>query len=287
MYDGKELERIANQLRMDSIESVFRAKSGHIGGSLSAADMIAVLYFYKLRISPENPAWTDRDRFILSKGHSAPVLYAALARRGFFGVEELRYLRQADSHLQGAPNPKTPGIDMSSGPLGQGLSAAVGMALAAKVMKKEYMVYCMLGDGEIQEGQVWEAAMTAAKYRLGNLVAILDHNHVQMSGSNEEIMPMGDIGSKFASFGWTTYQIDGHSIPRITSVLDEIGQSGHSDKPVMVIADTVKGKGVSFMEGKAAWHGAVPTQEQYDAAMEELKNHPGYYESGNGQEGTA
>lgn len=274
MYEGKELEAIANQLRIDSIEAVYRAKSGHIGGCLSAADLIAVLYFYKMRIKPDHPEWADRDRFVLSKGHSAPVLYAALARRGFFSMEELGRLRQVDSHLQGAPNPKTPGIDMSSGPLGQGLSAAVGMALAGKAMKKDYMVYCMLGDGEIQEGQVWEAAMAAAKYRLNNLVGILDCNEVQMSGSNEEIMPLGDIEAKFISFGWDTYWIDGHSVIRIIEAFDEISQGKNPDQPVMIIADTVKGKGVSFMEGKAAWHGAVPTPEQYEAAMQELGNHP-------------
>ncbi|MGI6123450.1 MAG: transketolase, partial [Acetivibrionales bacterium] len=186
MVDIKRLEEIANQLRIDTVESVYQAKSGHIGGALSAAEFIAALYFYKLRVDPENPNWPDRDRFILSKGHSAPILYAALARRGFFPMEDLKRLRQVDSHLQGAPNPKTPGIDMSSGPLGQGLSAAVGMALAGKTNNKDYKVYCMVGDGEIQEGQIWEAAMTAAKYKLNNIICILDYNRVQMSGTNDE-----------------------------------------------------------------------------------------------------
>ena len=275
MYDMMKLKTIANQLRIETIESVYRAKSGHIGGCLSAAEIIAVLYFYKMRLDPERPGWEDRDRFVLSKGHSAPILYAALAKRGFFSVEEMSHLRQADSHLQGAPNPKTPGIDMSSGPLGQGLSAAVGMALAARTMKKDFFVYCMLGDGEIEEGQIWEAAMTASKYRLNRLIAILDHNKVQMSGTNEEIMPLGDIKDKFDSFGWKTYKINGHSISEIIEILDHVTQESHEekskqDKPVMIIANTVKGKGVSFMEGKAEWHGAVPTEEQYDAALTEL-----------------
>ena len=275
MYDIMKLKTIANQLRIETIESVYRAKSGHIGGCLSAAEIIAVLYFYKMRLDPERPGWEDRDRFVLSKGHSAPILYAALAKKGFFSVEEMSHLRQADSHLQGAPNPKTPGIDMSSGPLGQGLSAAVGMALAARTMKKDFFVYCMLGDGEIEEGQIWEAAMAASKYRLNRLITILDHNEVQMSGTNEEIMPLGDLKEKLVSFCWRTYEINGHSISEIIEILDHVTQESQveksePDKPVMIIANTVKGKGVSFMEGKAEWHGAVPTEEQYDAALAEL-----------------
>ena len=271
MYDVKKLEAIANQLRIVTIDSVYKAKSGHIGGCLSSAEMIAVLYFYKMKIDPKNPAWVDRDRFVLSKGHSAPIVYAALARRGFFDLEELNHLRQVDSHLQGAPNPKTPGIDMSSGPLGQGLSAAVGMALAAKTLKKDFKVYCMMGDGELQEGQIWEAAMTAVKYKLNNLICILDNNKVQMSGTNEEMMPLGDIKAKFDSFGFKTYSVKGDSISQIIDTLDEITQSNELDKPAIIIADTIKGKGVSFMEGKAAWHGAVPSNEQYDMAIKEIK----------------
>lgn len=271
MYDLKELEAIANQLRIDTIDSVYRAKSGHIGGCLSSAEIMTALYFYKMHVDPKNPDWPERDRFVLSKGHSAPILYAALARKGFFDLEEMKHLRQANSHLQGAPNPKTPGIDMSSGPLGQGLSAAVGMALAAVTMKKDFKVYCMVGDGELQEGQIWEAAMTAAKYQLSNLVCILDHNKVQMSGTNEEMMPMGDIKAKFASFGWQVYSVAGDTIPDIIKTLDSITMDNAGNKPSVIIADTVKGKGVSFMEGKASWHGAVPTDEQYTQAMEELK----------------
>jgi transketolase len=271
MVDIKRLEEIANQLRIDTVESVYQAKSGHIGGALSAAEFIAALYFYKLRVDPENPNWPDRDRFILSKGHSAPILYAALARRGFFPMEDLKRLRQVDSHLQGAPNPKTPGIDMSSGPLGQGLSAAVGMALAGKTNNKDYKVYCMVGDGEIQEGQIWEAAMTAAKYKLNNIICILDYNRVQMSGTNDELMPMGDVGAKFTSFGFKVYNINGHSINEIIETLDAVTSDNSIEQPILIISETVKGKGVSFMEGKAAWHGAVPSNDQYKQAMEELK----------------
>lgn len=271
MYELKELEAIANQLRIDTIDSVYQAKSGHIGGCLSSAEIMTALYFYKMRVDPKNPDWPERDRFVLSKGHSAPILYAALARKGFFELEEMKHLRQADSHLQGAPNPKTPGIDMSSGPLGQGLSAAVGMALAARTMKKDFKVYCLVGDGELQEGQIWEAAMTASKYRLNNLICILDHNKVQMSGTNDEMMPMGDIKAKFEAFGWQAHCLDGASVMQIIETLDKITVDNMPGNPHVIIADTIKGKGVSFMEGKAAWHGAVPTDEQYAEAMKELK----------------
>ena len=271
MYAIKELEKMANQLRIDTIDSVYQAKSGHIGGCLSSAEIITALYFYKMKVDPKNPKWEDRDRFVLSKGHSCPILYAALARKGFFNLEDLKRLRQADSHLQGAPNPKTPGIDMSSGPLGQGLSAAVGMALAARTMKKDYKVYCMVGDGELQEGQIWEAAMTGSKYQLNNLICILDHNKVQMSGTNEEMMPLLDVKAKFESFGWQAHCIDGNSITQVIETLDSISSDNMTSKPQVIIAETIKGKGVSFMEGKAAWHGAVPTDEQYIEAMKELK----------------
>lgn len=268
MADLQQLKQIANLLRQDVIRSVYRVKSGHIGGSLSAADMIAALYFHQLRINPSDPSWPDRDRFVLSKGHAAPVLYAALARRGFFPVDDLARLRQIDSHLQGAPNLKTPGVDMSSGPLGQGLSAAVGMALAGRLEKKDFQVYCMLGDGEIQEGQVWEAAMSASKFGLNRLIGILDHNGVQMSGTNDEMMPMGDIREKFRSFGWNTVTIDGHSMEQIVQCLQE-GEK-NTNAPLIIIMETVKAKGVSFMEGKAAWHGACPNEEQYRQALQEL-----------------
>ena len=268
MADIQGLKQIAGRLRRDVVRTVYGVKSGHIGGSLSAADMIAALYFDKMRVDPQQPAWPDRDRFILSKGHAAPVLYAALARRGFFPLSDLTRLRQLDSHLQGAPNLKTPGIDMSAGPLGQGLSAAVGMALAGRLQHKDYRVFCMLGDGEIQEGQVWEAAMSAAKFKLDRLVGILDHNGVQMSGTNEEMMPLGDVREKFASFGWNTVVINGHDMAQVVEALEEA--DSNTGAPLMIIIETIKGKGVSFMEGQAAWHGACPNEAQYRQAMEEL-----------------
>ncbi len=266
-----ELREKAREIRIRSLEAVYHAKSGHLGGSFSAAEMIAALYFEILSIRPEAPQWEDRDRFVLSKGHAAPALYAALAMKGFFPLEDLDRLRMADSHLQGAPNMKTPGIDMSSGPLGQGLSAAVGMALGSRVLKKDFNVWCMIGDGELQEGQIWEAAMTAAKYRLNNLVCILDHNKVQMSGTNDELMPIGNVRDKFAAFGWRIVGIEnGNDIAEVTEVFQHVFDP-EDERPVAVIAETVKGRGVSYMEGRAAWHGAVPNNEQFAAAMEELK----------------
>lgn len=266
-----ELREKAREIRIRSLEAVYRAKSGHLGGSFSAAEMIAALYFQVLRVRPESPLWEDRDRFVLSKGHAAPALYAALAMRGFFPLEDLDRLRMYDSHLQGAPNMKTPGIDMSSGPLGQGLSAAVGMALGGRALNKDFKVWCMIGDGELQEGQIWEAAMTAAKYRLSSLVCILDHNSVQMSGTNDEIMPIGNARDKFAAFGWRTVEVaDGNDMAEVSGVFQRIFDT-EDERPTAVIAETVKGKGVSYMEGSAAWHGAVPDEGQFAAAMKELK----------------
>ena len=268
MADIEALKETARLLRTDVVRMVYKAKSGHIGGSLSAADMIAALYFERMNVYPDEPGRPDRDRFVLSKGHAAPVLYAALARRGFFPMEELGRLRQIDSMLQGAPNLKIPGVDMSAGPLGQGLSAAVGMALAGRISGLNYRVYCMLGDGEIQEGQVWEAAMTAAKYHLNRLTAILDNNGVQMTGTNEDVMPLGDVRAKLDSFGWKTIEIDGNSMPEILRALDEADIA--EEAPVAIIMHTVKGKGVSFMEGKYQWHGACPDEAQYRQALGEL-----------------
>jgi transketolase len=265
----KQLEAIAQELRRDVVKSVYTVSSGHIGGSLSAADMIAALYFYKLRVDPENPKWEDRDRFILSKGHAGPVLYAALARRGFFPMRELSILRTIKSHLQGAPGTKTPGIDMSAGPLGQGMSAALGMALGARYLNKSFTTYCMVGDGEIQEGQVWEALMAAAAHRLGNLVGILDYNKVQMTGSNDQVLPMGDVCAKFEAFGWKVVRIDGHDMAQIVRTLDSI-PSAHEGTPTMIVQDTIKGKGVSFMEGTYKWHSAIPSDEEFNLAMREL-----------------
>ena len=270
MYDMMKLKTIANQLRIETIESVYRAKSGHIGGCLSAAEIIAVLYFYKMRLDPERPGWEDRDRFVLSKGHSAPILYAALAKRGFFSVEEMSHLRQADSHLQGAPKPKTPGIDMSSGPLGQGLSAAVGMALAARTMKKDFFVYCMLGDGEIEEGQIWEAAMAAAHYKLDNLLAFVDHNGLQIDGNVTDVMNPTPIDEKFKAFGWNVIVLEnGNDLESVIAACEEAKTV--KGKPTVVVAHTVKGKGVSFMENKAGWHGTAPSAEQCAEAIAELE----------------
>lgn len=271
MADCFELQKKAQEIRIRSLEAVYHAKSGHLGGSFSAAEMIATLYFHVLNIRPEAPQWEGRDRFVLSKGHAAPALYAALAMRGFFPLNDLDRLRMYDSHLQGAPSMKTPGIDMSSGPLGQGLSAAVGMALGSRVLNKDFKVWCMVGDGEIQEGQIWEAAMTASKYKLNNLVCILDHNKVQMSGTNDELMPIGNIRDKFTAFGWRVVSIqNANDIGMVADVFESVFDP-ESEQPVAVIAETVKGKGVSYMEGNAAWHGAVPDDEQFAIAMKELK----------------
>lgn len=264
------LKKLANFIRIDVLKSVYAAGSGHIGGSFSAADIITVLYFYKMNIDPQNPKMEDRDRFVLSKGHAAPAVYSALARRGFFDLSELKYLRNINSHLQGAVSTKTPGVDMSAGPLGQGLSAAVGIALGGRYLKKNFKTYCILGDGEIQEGQVWEAMMSAAAFSLGNLVAILDHNKVQMCGTVDEIMPIGDPCKKFEAFGWKVKRINGHDIPAIIDVLDSIDDDPIG-VPTAIIADTVKGKGVAFMEGLYRWHGAVPNENEYKMALEELR----------------
>lgn len=263
------LKKQAVQLRIDTVDAIYHAKSGHPGGSLSAADIVTALYFYKMRLDPSNPNWDERDRFVLSKGHAAPVLYAALARRGFFDISELRKLRQADSFLQGASSFKTPGIDMTSGPLGQGLSEAVGICLAGKYKKQGFFTYVMIGDGEMQEGQIWEAAMSAAKFRLSHLVCFLDYNEVQMCGRNDEIMPIGNPMDKMRAFGWDAIEIDGHDMSQIVSVFD--GLDGRNDeRPLFVVAHTIKGKGVSFMEDTCLWHGGVPNSEQYTIALSEL-----------------
>jgi transketolase len=271
MLNIDDLKNVARTLKIDSLKSIYKAKSGHIGGCLSAAEMITALYFHVLRVDPSNPQKNDRDRFVLSKGHAAPVLYAALARRGFFPLEDLDHLRMVHSHLQGAPNIKTPGIDMSSGPLGQGLSAAVGMALNAHISNLNYKVWCMVGDGEIQEGQIWEAAMTASKYQLKNLVCIIDYNKVQMSGTIEKLMPVVEVESKFKSFGWRTVNIsNGNCMEEVVNTFDKLWDND-DPRPIAVIANTIKGNGISFMEGKSEWHGAIPTAEQYAQALKELE----------------
>ena len=260
---------MAARLRQDTIKMIYNSKSGHPGGSLSAADIISALYFYKMNIKTEDPKWADRDRFVLSKGHAAPVVFAALVNKGFIPREELWSFRHGNGSLQGTVNIKNPGGDMTVGSLGQYLSVSAGMALAGKMDKKDYKVYVMLGDGELQEGQVWEAAMAAAHMRLGNLVGILDNNRVQMCGLTDEVLSIGDIAAKFRAFGWNVVQIDGHDMQQIVDTLDAIPNQPDA-QPTMIIADTIKGKGVSYMEGTPAWHGGVPTKEQYEQAMREL-----------------
>ena len=266
----KELEKQAKVIRRGIIEQVYKAGSGHPGGSLSIADIMTVLYFNELNIDEKNPSWEDRDRFVLSKGHCCPALYSCLANRGFFDVSELGSFRDLDGRLQGHPDmTKVPGVDMSTGSLGQGLSAAVGMAIAGKMDKKDYRVYCVLGDGEIEEGQVWEAAMAANKYKLDNLCVIVDNNNLQIDGSIAEVMSSYPIDEKFKSFGFQIIKIDGHNIEEIMSAF-EVAKNV-KDMPVCIIAKTIKGKGVSYMENKVEWHGKAPNEEQYKIAMEELK----------------
>ena len=267
----EELEKMANAVRKGIIEEVYNGQSGHPGGSLSVADILTVLYFHELNIDEKNPKWEDRDRVVLSKGHCSPALYSCLANRGFFPVEDLKTFRKIDSYLQGHPDMnKIPGVDMTTGSLGQGLSAAVGMAIAGKMDKKDYRVYCILGDGEIEEGQIWEAAMSAKKYALDNLCVIVDNNNLQIDGTIEEVMSPYPIDEKFKSFGFEMIKIDGHNMQEI---LDAFDVAKHvKGKPVCIIAKTIKGKGVSYMENQVGWHGKAPNEEQYKMAMEEL-NH--------------
>ena len=265
----EDLKQKAKEIRKDIIEEVYNAKSGHPGGSLSIADIMAVLYFNELRIDEKNPRWQDRDRVVLSKGHCSPALYAALAERGFFSKETLKSFRKIESNLQGHPDlNKVPGVDMTSGSLGQGLSVANGMAISAKMDNKDYRVYVILGDGEIEEGQVWEAAMTANKYKLDNLCVIVDNNNLQIDGTIEEVMSSYPINEKFKSFGFNVLNIDGNNIEEIINAFE--GAKKTKDKPTCIIAKTIKGKGVSFMENKAEWHGKAPSEEEYTQAMKEL-----------------
>ena len=268
--EKKQLSLTANRVRQHIIEGTFNAKSGHPGGSLSAADVITYLYFKEMKVDPSNPKWEDRDRFVLSKGHAAPALYGALAEKGFFPEDEIKNLRKPSSFLQGHPDMKgVPGVDMSTGSLGQGVSCAVGMALAGKVAGKDYRVYSVLGDGEIQEGQVWEAAMFASHKKLDNLTIFIDNNNLQIDGTMDEVNSPYPIPEKFAAFGWNTVEIDGHDFDQIE---DAIAQAKSvKDKPTAVIMHTVKGKGVSFMEDQIGWHGVAPNAEQYENAMKELK----------------
>lgn len=264
-----DLQKAAISIRKSVIEGTFNAKSGHPGGSLSIADIMAYLYMHKMNVDPKNPQMPDRDRFVLSKGHTAPALYGALALCGFFPQEEIKTLRKADSKLQGHPSMHmTPGVDMSTGSLGQGISVAVGMALGAKLSETGNRVYTVLGDGEIEEGQVWEAAMFAAAKKLDNLVAVIDNNNLQIDGTIEEVNSPYPIDEKFEAFGWNVVCIDGHNFDEIDDAFSKADAC--KGKPTAIIAKTVKGKGVSFMENQCGWHGKAPNAEQYEQAMAEL-----------------
>ena len=266
-----ELKKIANEVRIGIIEEVYNAQSGHPGGALSVADILTVLYFNEMNVDEKNPDMPNRDRLVLSKGHASPALYSVLANKGFFSKEKLKTFRKIDSNLQGHPDKnKVKGVDMTTGSLGQGLSAANGMALAGKLNKSNYRVYCILGDGELEEGQIWEAAMTSHHYKLDNLCVIVDNNNLQIDGKVEDVMNIYPIVDKFKSFGFETIQIDGHNI---TQIMEALGQARKTKgKPTAIIAKTVKGKGVSYMENQAGWHGKAPNEDEYKRAINELKN---------------
>lgn len=269
MRDHKGLNEIASIIRREIVTMIHGAKSGHPGGSLSAVEILTALYFDEMNIDPTNPKMEDRDRFVLSKGHAAPALYATLAQRGYFAKDELNNLRQLGSMLQGHPDmKKVPGVEMSTGSLGQGFSVACGMAMAAKLDNAPWNVYALLGDGEVQEGIIWEAAMSAAHYKLDNMIAFLDYNGLQIDGEVESVMNINPIEDKFKTFGWNVITIDGHDFDQIFAALDMAKDT--VDKPTMIIAKTIKGKGVSFMENQASWHGSAPSEEQLEQALSEL-----------------
>jgi len=265
-----QLKKIANEIRKESLIMVHTAQSGHPGGSLSEADILSALYFYKLRIDTKKPSWENRDRFILSKGHASPAYYAALALKGFYDKKELGSYRKMNSLLQGHPELNIPGVDHAGGSLGQGVPVANGMALACKLDKKDYKVYALIGDGESQEGVVWEASMSAAFYKLDNLVYILDKNQVQQTGTTKEVMDIGNAVEKWKSFGFNVVEIDGHDMSQIIHALDKADKV--KGKPTMIVANTIKGKGVSFMELNPKFHGKAPNDEELKKAMDELKN---------------
>ena len=270
----KELIEAAKEIRLGALEGVHEAKSGHPGGSLSIADVLSYLYFYKMRIDPKNPEWEDRDRFVLSKGHTAPALYAALALKGYFPREELEKLRRVDSFLQGHPDMKhTPGVDMTTGSLGLGISAACGMALAGKTAGKDYRVYTAIGDGESEEGQVWEACMFAAHYKLDNLCLIVDWNGLQIDGPVAEVMNPTPYKEKLEAFGFNVVCVDGHDLDELDAAFSAAEEC--KGKPTAIVAKTVKGKGVSFMENQTGWHGSAPNDEQYAQAVAELNSTEG------------
>ncbi|MBQ3009743.1 MAG: transketolase [Oscillospiraceae bacterium] len=267
----KQLELQANELRKAALTMIYEAQSGHPGGAFSAADIVTALYFSEMKVDPNNPKWEDRDRFVLSKGHVCPIQYAALGYKGFFPEEHLHTLRKEGSILQGHPcMKKCPGIDISTGSLGQGVSCAVGMAIGAKMKKKDYRVFVMAGDGEMNEGIIWEAMMCANKYRLDNLVLIMDNNGLQIDGTCDQVMPLLDMSAKAAAFGFETYDIDGHDMEQILATLDTI-RDAKNGKPKFINAKTVKGKGVDFMENKLEWHGTAPNAQQYEIAMAQLE----------------
>lgn len=266
----KELKNIATDLRKKAVSMIYEAQSGHPGGSLSAADFVAACYFREMNVDPKNPKWEDRDRFVLSKGHVCPIQYAALATLGYFPLDVLHTLRKEGSILQGHPDmKKCPGIDISTGSLGQGLACGVGMAICAKTDQKDYRVFVVVGDGEAQEGEIWEAAQTANKYKLDNLVVFIDNNNLQLDGTCDEVMPNIDLGKKFEAFGFDNYEIDGHDMQQIVDTLDKIRESKNG-KPKCIFAHTIKGKGVSYMENECGWHGVAPNEQEYKQAMEEL-----------------
>lgn len=264
------LERLCNEFRITLIERLHAAKTGHPGGSLSVCEILTSLYFEKANVDALSPKWEGRDRIVLTKGHAAPMLYIALAEKGFFPKEELATLRQLDTRLQGHPSAKlTPGVELSSGPLGIGLSAACGMAIGLKLNNNPATVYAIMGDGEINEGTVWEACMSAVKFKLDNLIVILDRNHVQLDGTSDDIMPMDNLNDRFKSFGFEVVNCDGHDVASICDAIDHCKTV--KSRPSIIIAETVKGKGVSFMEGKNIYHGKLITDEEYTAAMAELR----------------
>jgi Transketolase, N-terminal subunit len=272
MEHSKELalKQLTCKVRLNIIDSIYNAQSGHPGGSLSIAELLVYLYEEILNINPKEPYWSERDRFILSKGHAAPALYSILSEKGYFDKNELLKLRKIDGILQGHPDMKgIPGVDMSTGSLGQGFSTAVGMALGAKMFNEKYKVYCILGDGELQEGQIWEAAMLAGNKSLNNLLAIVDNNNLQIDGTVEEINSPYPIDEKFKAFGWAVYMCDAHDFQELEKIFDHI--NFEENKPVAIIASSIKGKGISFMENNVSWHGSPPSTEQYELAIKELK----------------
>ena len=265
----RELADTARHLRVEILKMLNSARSGHTGGSLSAIDVLTVLYFHKMRHDPSNPGWEDRDRFVLSKGHAAPALYACLAKAGYFSSDDLKTLRRLGSHLQGHPDMnKTPGVEVCTGSLGQGISQAVGLALASRLEQRGTRIFTLLGDGELQEGQVWEAAMAAAHYGLDNLCAIIDANALQIDGEVAKVMNVAPIGPKFLAFGWHVLEVDGHDVQAISRALDDAEKT--PGKPTAIIARTVKGKGVPFFEHKASYHGVPPSDEELGQALEHL-----------------